>query len=169
MDRASMVGAQSVSVEGDDIPPVLASAIGGPLVHRCAVGVPWEWRQANLFTEKDRLQVAARHMHMANLSGHHYGPSGEQVMRLFEERKPIDDDLWKKVGSEWTAALVNYQMAAGMREQPGGDNPCDAFKAARAAEVIQCLKHYESAEGCADLLYATRLAGAPLNPAAAVD
>jgi hypothetical protein len=34
---------------------------------------------------------------------------------------------------------------------------------ARAAEVIECLRHYDTAEGCADLLYATRLAGEGLE------
>jgi hypothetical protein len=39
---------------------------------------------------------------------------------------------------------------------------------ARAAEVVLCLRNFDTVEGCADLLYASRLAGAPLNPAAAV-
>jgi hypothetical protein len=32
--------------------------------------VPWEWRQANAFTEEERLRVAARHMLMAANAGH---------------------------------------------------------------------------------------------------
>lgn len=30
-----------------------------------------------------------------------------------------------------------------------------------------CLRDFDSVDGCADLLYASRLAGAPLHPAAA--
>ena len=50
--------------------------------------MPWEWRQANAFSEQRRLQIAARHMHMAATAGHLHGAACEKVMRLFEERKP---------------------------------------------------------------------------------
>jgi hypothetical protein len=106
-------------------------------------------------------------MHMATTAGHLSGAACEKVMRLFEERKPIDDALWEDVRKERFMALVEYESAVSMRGH-GGSEPARALAAARAAEVIECLRHYDTAEGCADLLYATRLAGAPLSPAAAV-
>lgn len=48
-----------------------------------------------------------------------------------------------------------------------GSDPAGLLKAARAAEVVECLRNCRTVEGCADLLYATRLAGAPLAPGAA--
>jgi len=50
----------------------------------------------------------------------------------------------------------------------GADNPDWAFRTYCATEVVWALRDYATAEGCADLLYATRPASAPLNPAAAV-
>jgi len=38
----------------------------------------------------------------------------------------------------------------------------------RCAEVVWALRDYHTAEGCADLLYATRLADAALQPHEAV-
>lgn len=164
IDWAAAVGARPVSVE----PKTIGSAdLPGHMLHRCAVAMPWEWRQANAFSGQERLRVAARHMHMAATAGHLNGPASEKVMRLFEERKPIPDDLWEAVRQERFMALVEYESAARMRGH-GGAEPARALATARAAEVIECLRHYNTAEGCADLLYATRLASAPLSPAAAV-
>ena len=165
IDWAGAVGARPVSVDPKKLGP--AADLDGHMVHRCAVAMPWEWRQANAFTEQDRLRVAARHMHMAATAGHLSGAACEKVMRLFEERKPIDDALWEAVRNERFIALVEYEMANRARGE-GGSEPARALATARAAEVIECLRHYDTAEGCADLLYATRLAGAPLSPAAAV-
>ncbi len=165
-DWAGAVGARPVSVDPRAVDPAIA--VDGALVHRCAVAMPWEWRQANAFTVQDRLKVAARHMHMAALSGHLTGHACEKVMRLFEERKPIDESLWTAVKAERNQAIIAFQMAEDMRNHGGGADPVRAFMKSRAAEVIQCLQHFDTAEGCADILYATRLAGAPLNPAAAV-
>ncbi|ORX11379.1 hypothetical protein AWC32_16780 [Mycobacterium xenopi] len=161
---ASVVRARPVSVKPKDVE---AAALDGHMLHRCQVAMPWEWRQANAFTEQDRLRIAARHMHMAANAGHLHGAACETVMRLFEERKPIDDELWRKVREERFNALVEFEFAMQARGQ-GGSEPARALATARAAEVIECLRHYDTAEGCADLLYATRLAGAPLSPAAAV-
>ena len=166
VDWAHSLGARAASVDPRSIDrnaPVDAS-----LVHRCAVAMPWEWRQANAFTEQDRLKVAARHMYMAATTGHLSGGVCEQVIELFEERKPIDEALWAGVTKERFMALINYQMAVSSAGQGGAEPPARMLATARAAEVVQCLRHYNTAEGCADLLYATRLAGAPLNPAAAV-
>src|SRR5271166_4317981 len=165
IDWAGAVGARPVSVDPKKLGP--AADLDGHMVHRCAVAMPWEWRQANAFTEQDRLRVAARHMHMAATAGHLSGAACEKVIRLFEERKPIDDALWEAVRNERFIALVEYEMANRARGE-GGSEPARALATARAAEVIECLRHYDTAEGCADLLYATRLAGAPLSPAAAV-
>lgn len=86
----------------------------------------------------------------------------------FEERKPIDEALWADVSKQRFMALIQYQTAMSSAGQGGAEPPARALATARAAEVIECLRHYDTAEGCADLLYATRSAGAPLNPAAAV-
>lgn len=168
IDWAATVGAQPVGVDPRVVDPAAARDLGVPMLHRCAAAMPWEWRQANAFTERERLQVASRHMRMAAVNGRLNGRACELVMRLFEERKPIDAGLWADVQSERAKAMVAYQLAATMHAQGGGQDPVQAFKTARAAEVIQCLEHFDSVEGCADLLYATRLAGVPLNPALAV-
>lgn len=167
MDWAGSLGARAVGLDARSVAPATALELGGVLLHRCQVAMPWDWRQANAFGTPERLQVAARHMRMAAVSGHLNGRACEQVMRLFEERKPISSELWAEVQAERTRALVDYQIAASMAQQ-GGASPEQAFRHARAAEVIAALEHFDTVEGCADLLYATRLAGAPLNPAAAV-
>jgi len=159
------VRAQPVSVLPENVAPT--TDIDGPMLHRCQVAMPWEWRQANAFNEKQRLQIAARHMHMATTAGHLHGAACEKVMRLFEERKPIDDELWVQVHQERFIALIEYEQAVEAKGQ-GGAEPARALATARAAEVIESLRHYDTVEGCADLLYATRLAGAPLSPAMAV-
>jgi hypothetical protein len=165
MDWADAVRARAVGVDAKKLGPI---DLAGNMAHRCAVAMPWEWQQANAFTEQDRLQIAARHMHMAATAGHLSGAAAcERVMRLFEERKPIDPALWVDVSKERIVALLEYESAMRMRGS-GGSEPARALATARAAEVIECLRHYDTAEGCADLLYATRLAGAPLSPAAAV-
>jgi hypothetical protein len=163
-DWASSVGARAVSI---DPRSVEACDPNPALAHRCAVAMPWEWRQANAFTERQRLTVAARHMRMAALAGHLNGRAVEQVMRSFEEQSPIPEQLWRDVDQERSMAAINYRSADAMRGQ-GGADPERAFRTSRAAEVISCLRNYNTVEGCADILYATRLAGAPLNPAAAV-
>ena len=165
IDWAGAVGARPVSVDPKKVAP--AADVDGSMLHRCAVAMAWEWRQANAFTQQDRLKVAARHMHMAATAGHLSGRACETVMRLFEERKPIDDDLWYRVHQERFEFLTSYMLMVHSRGL-GGSEPARALATARAAEVIECLRYYDTAEGCADLLYATRLAGAPLNPAAAV-
>ena len=79
-------------------------------------------------------------------------------------------------GSIAAACLMLFTVAGSSAAQtpaPGaGPGPGPGIPrtlaTARAAEVVLCLREYHTAEGCADLLYATRLAGAPLNPAAAV-
>lgn len=167
MDWAGALGARAVGLDARSVAPATALELGGVLLHRCQVAMPWDWRQATAFGTPERLQVAARHMRMAAVSGHLNGRACEQVMRLFEERKPISAELWAEVQAERTRALVDYQIAASMAHQ-GGASPEQAFRHARAAEVIAALEHFDTVEGCADLLYATRLAGAPLNPAAAV-
>lgn len=147
-------------VDPATVNPAAAADIGVPLLHRCAAAMPWEWRQANALSDQERLRVAARHMRMAAISGHFTGRACEQVMRLFEERKPIGPSPWRA-----RPALLSTAQGQG-----GGEDPGWAFKRSRAAEVIPCLQHFDTVEGCADILYATRLAGAPLNlnPAAAV-
>ena len=129
--------------------------------------MPWEWRQANAFSEQDRLKVAARHMHMASTTGHLSSGACEEVIDLFESRKPIDEALWRDVDRQRFMSLIEYEMA--MRSAGhGGAEPARALASARAAAVVLCLRNYATAEGCADLLNASRFAGAPLNPAAAV-
>ncbi|WP_236057293.1 hypothetical protein [Mycobacterium sp. SM1] len=163
IDWAAAVGARPVSV---DLQKSAAPDLG-VMLHRCQVAMPWEWRQANAFSAQDRLRIAARHMHMAAMAGHLHGAACETVMRLFEERKPISDQLWEQVRNERYIALVEYESAVRTRGQ-GGSEPARALATARAAEVIECLRNYDTVDGCADLLYASRLAGAPLSLDAAV-
>lgn len=160
---ASTVGARSVAVEAALVEP---ARFDGEGQHRCQAAMPWEWRQAAAFTEDGRLQVADRHMRMAAVSSHLTAPACAEVMRLFEMQKPISDTQWTAVLQEWNDAVVNYQLSqttVGM----GGSDPGRAFMIARAAELILCLKDAATAEGCADILYLARLAGAPLKPLAA--
>jgi len=164
-DWTHQVGARAVAVNPRNVSPTTSP--DGHSVHRCQVAMPWEWRQANAFDEQQRLQIAARHMHMAALSGHLHGAASEKVMRLFEERKPIGEELWAQVRQERFLALIEYEQAY-LGRGHGGSDPALSLATVRAAEVIESLRHYDTVEGCADLLYATRLAGAPLSPAAAV-
>jgi len=152
-DWAREVSARAVEVKPSKVSP--AFDFDGNLVHRCQT-----------FSEQQRLQIAARHMHMATTAGHLHGAACEKVMRLFEERKPIDEDLWASVRDERFIALVEYDQAV-MARGHGGSEPARALATVRAAEVIESLRHFDTVEGCADLLYATRLAGVPLSPAAA--
>lgn len=165
IDWAGEVGARPVSVDPKAI--TVAAAPDMAMVHRCAVAMPWEWRQANAFSEQDRLKVAERHMHMASTAGHLSSGACEEVIELFESRQPIDEALWRDVDRARFMSLIEYEMAMRSAGQ-GGAEPARALASARAAEVVLCLRNYATAEGCADLLYASRLAGAPLNPAAAV-
>lgn len=167
IDWAATVGARPVSVDPRTIDP--APAHGDHGQHRCAIAMPWEWQQANAFSERQRLQVATRHMLMAASAGHLNDPACERVIDAFERGEPITDSDWADVRQAMAVAWVNYEMARSGVTMGGGATPAEwAFRTARAAEVVYCLRDHRSAEGCADLLYATRLAGAPLNPAAAV-
>jgi hypothetical protein len=166
IDWAGAVRARPVSVDPRTISA--STPVDASLAHRCAVAMPWEWRQANAFSEQERLKVAARHMHMAANAGHLSGGASDQIIELFEERKPIDESLWAGVRQQKYAALIQYQMSMQSAGLGGAEPPARLLATARAAEVIECLRHYDTAEGCADLLYATRLVGVPLNPAAAV-
>lgn len=167
-DWAATVGARPVSIDPRTIDPAPAHRDIGQ--HRCAAAMPWEWQQANAFSEQQRLQVAARHMLMAASTGHLSDRACERVMDAFERGTPITDSEWADVRQAVALAWVNYEMArSGLSPDAGVDNAAErAFRTARAAEVVWCLRDFRSAEGCADLLYASRLAGAPLNPAAAV-
>lgn len=166
IDWAGAVSARPVSVDPRSISP--GTPVDAAVVHRCAVAMPWDWRQANAFSEQERLKVAARHMHMAASAGHLSGGASERVIELFEERKPIDEKLWEGVRQQKYAALIQYQMAMQSAGLGGAEPPARLLATARAAEVIECLRDFDTADGCADLLYATRMAGVPLNPAAAV-
>lgn len=167
MDWAAVVGARPVSVDPRTIDP--APAHGDEGQHRCAVAMPWEWQQASAFSEQQRRQVAVRHMLMAANAGHLTAPGCERVMDAFERGAPITDSDWADVHQAFAVACVNYEMARSSVTTGGGATPLEwAFRTARAAEVVWCLRDFGSAEGCADLLYASRLAGAPLSPASAV-
>jgi hypothetical protein len=166
-DWAATVGGRPVSVDPRTIDPAPSHSDLGQ--HRCAAAMPWEWRQAKAFSERQRLQVAARHMLMAASAGHLNDPACERVMDAFDRRAPITDSDWADVRQAFAVACVNYEIARSGANSGGGATPVEwAFRTARAAEVVWCVRDFRSAEGCADLLYASRLAGAPLSPAAAV-
>ncbi|WP_292981269.1 hypothetical protein [Mycobacterium sp.] len=141
-----------------------AAANIGHTHHRCEISMPWEWQQANSFDNQGRLRIAAKYMHLAMSAGGLNGAASEEVLRLFEMRAPISDELWGKVQQERLMALVEYDTAKS-RISYGAPGLARLLAKARAAEVMESLRHYDTAEGFADLLYATRLAGAPLSPA----
>lgn len=164
MDYASEVGARPVSVDPKSLAPITTPNLA--MAHRCAVAMPWEWRQANAFGAHDRMQVAQRQMHMAVSAGRLSSGAAEEVMDLFELGQPIQDTLWRDVEHARFMSLIEYEMAIKSAGH-GGADPARALASARAAEVVLCLRNHATAEGCADLLYATRLAGAPLEMRAA--
>lgn len=162
-DWAHSMGAKAVRVDPISVDPI---DVGGAGQHRCAAASEWDWRQANGFDPAGMRQVAERHMLMACNAANMYTPNILAVHQAFQMNQPISDEIWNGVLAEYNNAIIEYQMAkaAGV----GGMDPERAFMKARAAEVVWCLRDYGSVDGFADLLYATRLAGAPLNPAAAV-
>jgi hypothetical protein len=166
IDWASSVGARPVSVNPREVER--ATGLDPSMAHRCAVAMPWEWRQANAFTEQDRLKVAARHSLMAAGVAQMSAQATDRAIELFEVRKPIDEAVWSAVAKQRFMSMIEYQTAMANVGAGGAESPARLLAQARAAEVVLCLRDYDTAEGCADLLYASRLAGAPLNPAAAV-
>lgn len=162
-DWAGEVGARPVSVDARTIDVASANGAGQ---HRCEVAMPWEWRQANTFSAPQRTQVAERHMMMAANTGHLNDPRCQRVMDAFARNKPISDSDWADVKEARSKAEVDYFLAQNRISAAAADPaPVElAFRTARAAEVVWCLKDHATAEGCADLLYAARLAGAPLEP-----
>ncbi|WP_204810525.1 hypothetical protein [Mycobacterium riyadhense] len=163
---ASELRTRAVSV---DPRPIKGASVSGAGQHRCAVAMPWEWGQANAFDEQDRQRIAAKYMLMAATEGHLHGHAVERVMDKFERRTPITDTDWSDVDSAYMQAVIRADFARGGMSLEGEQvAPERAFRTMCAAEVVQCLREFHTAEGCADLLYATRLAGAPLKPADAV-
>lgn len=169
-DWAGEIGAKPVRVDPTLVDPRDRSLVegAGGLIHRCAAAMPRDWQQASAFDAEQRFRIAARHMHMAVCSGHLSGAAVEEAMRMFEDHQPISEELWAGVRKEWNTAVYEYQHAMKMRGHGGAGDPVQAFMKARAAEVVMALRNYDSVDGIADILYATRLAGAPLSPAAAV-
>jgi len=164
MDWAAEVSARPVAVDPKSI---TKPAVDMAMAHRCAVAMPWEWNQANRFDESERRRVAARHGYMAMTAGGLISGPCEEVVELFDAGQPIPESLWHEVAKARMKPLTEYMLQMQSAGQ-GGAEPARALAAARAAEVVLCLRHSSTAEGCADLLYATRLAGAPLNQTAAV-
>lgn len=165
MDWAAEVSARPVAVDPKSI--TKQAAVDMAMAHRCAVAMPWEWNQANRFDESERRRVAARHGYMAMTAGGLSSGPCEEVVELFDAGQPIPESLWHEVAKARMKPLTEYMLQMQSAGQ-GGAQPARALAAARAAEVVLCLRHSSTAEGCADLLYATRLAGAPLNQTAAV-
>lgn len=164
-DYAAEVSARPVHVDPKSI--TKPAGVDMAMAHRCAVAMPWEWQQANRFDEQERYRIASRHMYMAMSTGRLSSGACEEVMDLYELGKPVPEALWREVNNARLKPLTEYMLAMQSAGQ-GGAVPVRALAAARAAEVILCLRHSTTAEGCADLLYASRLAGAPLEPNAAV-
>ncbi|MCT7373150.1 hypothetical protein [Mycolicibacterium llatzerense] len=168
-DHAALVGAHPVSVDPRTIEA--AAAPPGDGQHRCAAVMPWEWQQANAFDDRKRLQVAAQYAAAAAETGHLYDPACRRVIDAFTRGRAISESDWADIRQAHAGACVNYDMAKMTAHAVGGASdpaPLErAFRTARAAEVVLCLREAHTAEGCADLLYASRLAGAPLSPGAA--
>lgn len=165
MDWAAEVSARPVAVDPKSI--TKPAAVDMAMAHRCAVAMPWEWNQANRFDESERRRVAARHGYMAMTAGGLTSGPCEEVVELFDAGQPIPESLWHEVATARMKPLTEYMLQM-QSAGHGGADPARALAAARAAEVVLCLRHSTTAEGCADLLYATRLAGAPLSQTAAV-
>lgn len=160
---ASSTGARSVAVEAALVDPQLFA--DGQ--HRCQAAMPWEWNQAQSLAESERMRIAERHMLMAITAGHLNDPIYEDVSRLFQLQKPISDSIWAGLQQQWNDAIVAYQLEQ-QNTGLGGADPLRQFITARAAELMLCLQHADTADGCADILYLARLAGIPLNPFAGV-
>lgn len=168
-DWAALVGARAVSVDPRTIEA--AAAQPGDGQHRCAAAMPWEWRQANTFDDRKRRQVAAQYAATAAETGHLSDPACRRVIDAFTRGQGITESDWADIRQAHAGACVNYDIARMTVAAVGGASdpaPLErAFRTARAAEVVLCLREANTAEGCADLLYASRLAGAPLSPGAA--
>ncbi len=165
IDWAGAVGARPVSVSPREVER--STGLDMSLLHRCAVAMPWEWGVVNTFDERDRLKVAARHSQMAASATQLSGRATDRVIDLFEQRKPIEDALWADVAKQRFMSLIEYQTAMKNAGAGGAESAARLLATARAAEVVLCLRDFNTVDGCADLLYASRLAGAPLHPAAA--
>jgi len=168
-DWAALLGARPVSVDPRTIDP--AAAHHGEGQHRCAAAMPWEWQQANAFDHRQRRQIAAQYAAEAAAAGHLNDPACTRVIDAFRRGQAITESDWADITQAHAVACVNYDMTR-MAVHAGGaasdPSPLErVFRTARAAEVVLCLRESSTAEGCADLLYASRLAGAPLSPTSA--
>lgn len=168
-DWASQVGARPVSLD----PRLVAAAAAAPGAgqHRCEAVMPWEWQQANTFHERKRRKVAAQCATAATEAGHLNNPACRRVIDAFTRGQAITESDWADITQAHVEAWVDYDLARMAAHAIGGStdpSPIEwTFRTARAAEVVQCLREANSAAGCADLLYASRLAGAPLSAAMA--
>ena len=142
-------------------------------MHRCQVAMPWEWKQAQMaLSEAERQVVAVRLAQTAVRTGHLCDPRSDRVLDLVARRQPVSAADWQDARSAWAAAWVEYSLAAKRVADHNVTSEVRSverlFRTARAAEAIACLRDAATAEGCADVLYAARLAGARLDPAWAV-
>lgn len=169
-DWAAQVGARPVSLD----PRIIAAAAAAPGAgqHRCEAVMPWEWQQANTFHERKRRKVAAQCATAATEAGHLNNPACRRVIDAFTRGQAITESDWADITQVHVEAWVDYDLARMAAHAVGGStdpSPIEwtTFRTARAAEVVQCLRETSTAAGFADLLYASRLAGAPLNAALA--
>lgn len=161
-DWASQVGARAVSVDPRTIE---AGSAGGTGQHRVAVAMPWDWQQAQSLSVDERVELAPRLAANAALSGGLSMPGCRQAIDLVEQGAELTASDWADVEREYQQASSAYDLSKSGISLTGGEAqaPEWTFRTARAAEAVLCLRNASTGEGFADLLYASRLAGAPLG------
>lgn len=161
-DWASQVGARAVSV---DARTVEAGSAGGAGQHRTAVASPWDWQQANVLGVDERMGLAPQLAANAAMSGSLSTPACRLAIDLAGQGAELTASDWADVERDYQQASSAFDLSKSGISLTGGDAqaPEWTFRTARAAEAVLCLRNSSTVEGFADLLYASRLAGAPLG------
>ena len=158
---AGQFGATPVSVNFQSVDP----RTFGEGVHRAAVANEWDWQYANSLDEQGRNVIRQRHMLMACNATGMYTNAMNTVLDQVQRENEVPADVWKQVERDWNMAVSKYQQVAG--NSSGGPEAAHAFVQARAVETVMFVRNALTAQGCADLLYSARMAGAAAQPARA--
>lgn len=162
-DWAAKLGARAVSVDERTVTPAPAGP-GGQ--HRCEAAMPWDWRQANGFRPDQRRNVAV-HRAAAALAPVTL-PACTRVVEAIQRGHTLPESAWAEAEAEQATARVAYNMAAAAGGAPGAAPLAHVFRVLAASDAALSLRD-TTTEGLADVLYAARLAGAPLPSDEAAD
>lgn len=162
-DWAAKLGAQAVSVDERTVTPAPAGP-GGQ--HRCEAAMPWDWQQANVVRPAQRRGVAV-HRAAAALAPVTL-PACARVVEAIQRGHALPESAWAEAEAEQATARVAYNMAAAAGGAPGAAPLAHVFRVLAASDAALSLRD-TSNEGLADVLYAARLAGAPLPSDEAAD